>query len=139
MKLEQGVVVKVEGGFAYLVPSLPQGCEHCALKELCIGNSGGKLKALNLPGAREGDLVEFQINISRLNLNLMLLSAAGLLLLLAGGLLGFYINPLGINPSLSGGLFAIGFSLLVFPLARLRRFSSRELYPEIKRVVRRKT
>ncbi len=139
MRLEQGVVVKVEGGFAYLVPSLPQGCEHCALKELCIGNSGGKLKALNRPGAKEGDLVEFQINISQLNLNLIILSAVGLLLLLAGALLGYYWNPLGINPSLSGGLFALGFSLLVLPLAKSRRFSSKELYPEIKRVVRRKT
>ncbi len=139
MKLEQGVVIKVEGEFAYLIPSPSQGCEHCVLKDLCIGNTGGKLRAHNLPGAREGDLVEFQINIARLNVNLILLSAAGLVLLLAGALFGYYVNPLGLNPSLSGGLFALGFSLLVLPLARSRRFSSEELYPEIKRVVRRKS
>ncbi len=137
MKIEQGVVVKKEGEFAYIIPSLNAGCEHCALKDLCIGNTGGKLRAINEVGAREGDLVEYTIDIGLLNVNLILLSGLGLFLLLVGAIFGYYVNPLGINPALSGGVFGIGFSALVLGLSKMRRFSSRELYPQIKRVIRR--
>ncbi len=137
MKIEQGVVVKKEGEFAYIVPSLEAGCEHCALKDLCIGNTSGKLRALDEVGAREGDLVEYTINLGRLNVNLMLLSGLGLILLLVGAIFGYYVNPFGIDPALSGGIFGIGLSALVFGLSKLKRFSSKELYPQIKRVIRR--
>lgn len=138
MSLETAMVVKVEGEFAYLIPSAPEACEHCTMKELCVGNTEGKIKAINKVGAEEGDFVEFDIDIGKLNKSLIIISFVGLVLLFAGALIGYYLNPFKINPSLSGGLFAIAFSLLALPLLKGKRFSSRELYPEIKRVIRRK-
>lgn len=138
MSTETAIVVKIEGDFAHLVPSAPEACEHCTLKNLCIGNTEGKIKAINTVGAEEGDFVEFEVNIGELNKGLIIISFVGLLLLFSGALIGYYLNPFKINPSLSGGLFAIGFSLLTIPLLKGKRFSSRELYPEIKRVIRRK-
>ncbi len=137
MRIEKGVVVKREDGFAYIVPSLDADCEHCALKSLCIGNTEGKIKALNQVGAREGDLVEYWIDIGRLNTSLIVLSGVGILLLLGGALFGYYVNPLGMSPSLSGGIFGLAFSSLVILLSKTRKFSSKELYPQIKRVIRR--
>ena len=136
--IETAVVVKIEGEFAHLVPSTPESCDHCALKELCIGNTEGKLKALNPARAREGDFVEFEINVGLLNKRLIIISFLGLTLLFAGALIGYYLNPFKINPSLSGGIFALTFTLFIIPIVKGKRYSSEDLYPVIKRVIRRK-
>ncbi len=137
MRYEKAIVIKVEGSFAHLVAEPSESCEHCVFKELCLGNTEGKLKAINRVNAKEGDLVEFEIDILSLNKKLILLSSVGLILLFVGALIGYYINPFKMNPSLSGGTFALVFSFLTFPILKGKRFSSKGLYPEIKRIIRR--
>jgi len=137
MRYEKAIVIKVDGDFASLAAEPSESCEHCVLKELCLGNTEGKLKAINTANAEEGDLVEFEIDILSLNKKLILISSIGLILLFAGALIGYYINPFKINPSLSGGIFALVFSFLTFPLLKGEKFSSKGLYPEIKRIIRR--
>ncbi len=133
--MELARVVEVKGKNAVIKPEITATCEKCELKSLCIGNKEGTLLALNEAGAKEGDLVEFEIELTALNLTLMLLAGAGMLALLLGIILGYYLNPFSIDPALSGGLFGLVLASLTLFLLR-NRGKRKELYPRIKRILK---
>ncbi len=133
--MEIARVIEIRGKNAVIKPEFTAGCEKCELKSLCIGNKKGTLLALNEAGAKEGDLVEFEIKLTALNITLMLLAGAGMVALLLGVIVGYYLNPFSIDPALSGGLLGLFLSLITLFLLR-NRGRKKELYPRIKRILK---
>ncbi len=128
-------VMEVKGQMAVIKPEFTSACEKCEVRSLCLGNKEGTIEALNEIGAKKGDLVEFEVKVEKLNITLILISSIALISLLIGALIGYYWNPLNINCSLSGGIFALLFAAIaLFLLKNIGR--KKELYPRITRILK---
>ena len=65
MSTEQGIVEKIENGFAWVRAQRKSACGTCANKAHCSSIDGGKqvmVKAKNALNAQKGDSVEFHLN-----------------------------------------------------------------------------
>ncbi len=124
-KLEEGKVERVESEFAYVRPTDPKLCKKCALSALCAMNSSQQIKMLNLVGAKEGDVVRFDVNIDELNIRFVKFLTFSLFMMLVGIFGGYLLGEkIGFQKELlsllGGGLFLF-FVYLVY-----KKFENKE-------------
>ena len=107
-----GLVIKIkEGGIAQVVTDRKNACGGCGSTDSChscLSNSKMMTEALNSAGAKEGDLVDINLN-SGLVLKgaaiMYLIPIAGLMM---GALIGSFISGiLGIDETVSAIIFSI--------------------------------
>ncbi len=117
-RLEEGRVEKIEEKYAYVRPTDPKLCKKCALSALCAMNSSQQIKMLNLAGAREGDLVRFDVNIEELNIKFIKFLTFSLFMMLVGVFGGYVVGEsIGIQKevlSLLGGALFLYFVYLIY-------------------------
>lgn|GEM_PF-1582987 len=87
---EEGTVLALEGGMAYVTPANRAACQGCRSGGCCGLTSTRGLKALNPIGAKVGERVLFEVEFEKLQSRFILFISFALLLLLAGVGAGYY-------------------------------------------------
>ena len=112
MATEQGIVIKIDSGAAWVKTVKSGACKGCSARGSCHSSGGDDMEvnAINMAGAKVGDRIVLSFKTSSLLKVTFLLYVFPILLLLVGALIGQEIAPyVGFNPS---GFSAImGFSL----------------------------
>lgn len=142
MPTERGVVVKVDGGLAWIKTAKSSSCEGCASRDSCGNPGGGKemeVEALNGAGAKAGDLVLISFGTAPLIKVYTLVYIFPILALLVGAILGQRLSAyLSLDESLSalvlGFLFFIGaFFIVKFYSGKMARTG--DYRPKVLRII----
>ena len=140
MATEQGIVVRVEGGAAWVRTTPTSACEGCSAKGSCHAVGEEKeVRVLNPGGARVGDRIVLCMDTGPLLRASFLLYVFPILSLLCGAFLGDWVaRTMGVNPSTGAALFGCFAFVVAFAFVRLRRnrlARRREYQPRITRVL----
>lgn len=140
MATEQGIVVRVEDGKAWVRTTPTSACEGCSAKGSCHSVGEEKeVRVLNSPGARVGDRIVLCMDTGPLLRATFLLYVVPILSLLFGALAGEWLaRSIGEDPSTGAallGCFAFA-AALAFVRLRGNRLARREAYqPRITRII----
>jgi sigma-E factor negative regulatory protein RseC len=103
MATEEGIIIKVESGTAWVTTTKTNACEGCAAKSSCTVLGGGKemeVEAINDAGAQVGQKVVLHFQTSPLLKAAFLLYVVPILFLLLGAFIGDQAAPrFSIDPS----------------------------------------
>ena len=135
--IEVGKIVDIKDDFLLVQPFRKEVCEHCEIKELCMGNIEGILK-VKKPGKKVcavGDTVEFEVKLDVLNLSLMKISSLGISAILGGALLGYYLNPFKIDVTVSAMLFSFAF-ITIYMAILIKKKIFWENYPMFRKIIK---
>jgi sigma-E factor negative regulatory protein RseC len=103
MATEEGIIIKVESGTAWVTTTKTSACEGCAAKSSCTVLGGGKemeVEAINDAGAQVGQKVVLHFQTSPLLKAAFLLYVIPILFLLLGAFIGDQAAPhFSIDPS----------------------------------------
>jgi sigma-E factor negative regulatory protein RseC len=146
MATEEGVVIKTGGPAAQTawVKTVQSGaCKSCSARHSCNPDSQGKereVQAVNLVGAKVGDLIQISIDDGALLKATFLLYIFPVICMLIGGLAGHKLGTgMGINPSpvsaIIAGICFFG-AMLIVRLRAGRMALKMEYRPKITRIIR---
>ncbi len=143
---EEGKVVRVEGGYAFVHAERGSSCDGCSAKASChsMGGSEGKvmeMKAVNSVGAEVGDRVKVGIDSLVFLKSSFLVYVVPLIVMIGGGIIGdSYARSRmpGSDPDLVAG--GVGIVCLVISFLLIRLWSKslekkQEYQPQIIRVL----
>lgn len=143
MVKETGVVFKTGPDTAWVRSTRTNACEHCAEKQTCQTLGGGKeieVEALNLVGAKTGDLVVLSFQSGSMFKLSFLIYVFPVLAMIGGALLGHHAAPnYNMNESTASVIGCFLALAAAFLCVRLigNRLSCNESYrPKIIRVSR---
>jgi len=112
MATEQGVVIKISAGAAWVKTNKTGACKECSARASCHSSGGGEeveVEVINEVGAKVGDRIVLSLETGSLLKATFLLYVFPILLLIAGAVIGQETaSYLDLNPS--GFAAAAGFS-----------------------------
>jgi sigma-E factor negative regulatory protein RseC len=145
MATEEGIVIKAGGiapRTAWVKTTQSSACKSCSQRNSCNGDSQGKereVEAINLVGAKAGDLIQISIDTGALLKATFLLYIFPVICMLMGGVAGHKLGAgLGTNPSPISALIAVICFLGAMFIVRLRagRMALKMEYrPKITRII----
>ena len=145
MATEEGIVIKAGGiapRTAWVKTTQSSACKSCSQRNSCNGDSQGKereVEAINLVGAKAGDLIQISIDTGSLLKATFLLYLFPVICMLLGGLAGNEIGAgMGINPSPVSALIAVicfSGAMLIVRLRAGRMALKMEYRPKITRII----
>lgn len=143
---EEGIVVKVEEGYAFIHTERGTSCDGCSAKSSCHSmsdtNSGiMEMRAINDMGAKVGDRVKVAIDSVIFLKSSFLVYVLPLIVMITGGIIGESYaknNMPGADADLVAG--AVGISCLIISFLLIRLWSKslekkREYQPQIIRII----
>ncbi len=116
---EEGVVIRLASGMAFVKTIKSSACESCTAKDSCNTMGGGKemeVEAINTAGANIGDRVTLGFETAPLLKISFLLYVFPILCLIAGAALGQHFAP---NYELDPVAISVGSAFLFFFIAFL--------------------
>jgi len=145
MATEEGIVIKAGGvapQTAWVKTAQSSACKACSARHSCNADSRSKereVEAVNLVGAKVGDLIQISIDSGALLKTTFLLYIFPVICMLIGGVAGHKVGVgMGIDPSPMSALIAILCFLGAMFIVRLRagRMALRMEYrPKITRII----
>ena len=117
MATEEGIVIKTDSQTAWVKTMRTAACEGCAAKEGCHPLGGGKemeIEAINMVGAKVGDMVLIGFETSSLVIVSFLVYVFPILSMIAGAVMGQKIAP---DYQLDGPTLPVILGLLFFLIA----------------------
>ncbi len=145
MATEEGIVIRAGGQASQTawVKTVQSGaCQSCSERHSCLGESKSEereVEAINLVGARVGDLIQISIDSSALLKATFLLYIFPIICMFAGALIGNKLGAgLNINPSTLSVLIAVIFffgAMLIVRMRAGRMALKMEYRPKITRVI----
>ena len=144
---EEGIVVKVEEGYAFIQTERGTSCDGCSAKSSChsMSDTDGsimEMRAINEMGAKVGDRVKVAIDSIVFLKSSFLVYVLPLIVMITGGIIGESYaknNMPGADADLVAG--AVGITCLVISFLLIRVWSKslekkREYQPQIIRIIR---
>lgn len=142
MPTEKGVVIKAEGGRAWVKTAKSSACEGCASRDSCGNPEGGKemeVEAVNSAGAKTGDLVMISFGAAPLVKVYTLVYIVPVLALLTGAILGQRLSAgFAMDESLSAlivGFLFFGIAFFVVKFCSGRMAKKDDYQPKVLRVL----
>lgn len=142
MATEQGVVIKIDSGAAWVKTVKSGDCKGCSARGACHslgGSDDAQVKAINEAGARVGDRIVLSFETSSLLKATFLLYVFPILLLLIGALMGQGIAPhIGFDPSGFSAItgFSFFFAAVLIVKSRANKLAKKSEYrPRITRII----
>lgn len=143
MATEEGIVIKLGSGTAWVKTTRSSACKACASRASCHTKEQGKameVEVTNPVGAKIGDRIVLYFETSSLLKAAFLLYVFPVLCMLAGAALGHWLSPaMSLNTSLGSALAGFGSLALSFLLVKRRgdRLALKDDYkPRIVRILR---
>ena len=144
---EEGIVVKVEEGYAFIHTERGTSCDGCSAKSSCHSMSDTEgsimeMRAINDMGAKVGDRVKVAIDSVIFLKSSFLIYVLPLIVMITGGIIGESYaknNMPGTDADLVAG--SVGITCLVISFLLIRVWSKslekrREYQPQIIRIIR---
>jgi sigma-E factor negative regulatory protein RseC len=140
MATEQGIVVRLEGGAAWVRTTPTSACEGCSAKGSCNAVADEKeVRALNPTGAKVGDRIVLRLDSGPLLRAAFLMYVFPVLCLLLGAFAGQWLFlSIGAGPSAGAALLGCAAFAAAFGVVRVRgsRLARKPEYqPRITRVL----
>lgn len=143
---EEGIVVRVEEGYAFIHTQRGSSCDGCSAKSSChsmadAGSNIMEMRAINDMGAEVGDRVKVAIDSIVFLKSSFLIYVLPLIVMITGGVIGDSYarsNMPGADADLVAGAVGITCLVISFLLIRLWSISlekKREYQPQIIRII----
>jgi sigma-E factor negative regulatory protein RseC len=142
MVTEQGVVIKINAGAAWVKASKTGACEGCSARGSCHSSGGGEemeVEVINEVGAKVGDRIVLSFETGSLLKATFLLYVFPILLLIIGAVIGQEAAPyLDFNPSGSAAVTGFSFffaGLMIIKVKANQLAKKKEYRPKIIKIV----
>ena len=142
MANEQGIVIRLGNGTAWVKTTRSSSCEGCSAKGSCTSvGDDMEVRAINAAGAGVGDRIVLTFDTSPLLKATFLLYVFPILILIAGAAAGQYLSGvIGLDVSVGAALlgFSCFFAAVLFVRKKGNRLAGRQEYqPRISRILNR--
>jgi len=139
---EEGVVIKISAGAAWVKTSKSSACKACSARASCHSSGGGEemeVEVINEVGARVGDRIVLSLATGSFLKATFLLYIFPILLLIAGAIIGqetasyFGVNPSGLAAAAG---FALFFAALLLVKIKANQLAKKNEYrPKIIKIL----
>ncbi|MBL7180814.1 MAG: SoxR reducing system RseC family protein [Pseudomonadota bacterium] len=143
MATEEGVVIRIGAGTAWVKTTKSKACEGCSSKGACSVMGGGddmEVQAINAAGGKVGDRVVLSFDTTPLLKATFLIYVFPILCMLAGALIGMKLAPaFNLGTSTASAIGGFSFLALAFIYVKSKgdRMSRQDQYrPKVIRVLR---